>query len=184
MFGLLMHRKFIGNWPLEIGICKIMEGLGIDPKILIGDIVTFIVLVVILKKFAYKPFLAVLEQRAKKIEEGVKKSEEAEVSLQKIRILSEEVEEAGERKFKEVMAVAEKKAREKTKTIIAAAEVEKNRVIEAARAAMEKEQAQARAQRQKEAVDLAFSVSEKFLSEKITKEQDKKMIEKLVAESN
>jgi ATP synthase B/B'' CF(0). len=102
-----------------------MEGLGIDPKILIGDIATFVVLAVILKKYAYKPFLAVLEARRKKIEEGVAKSEEAEKSLAKIRGLSEEVKAAGEKKAKEMILAAEAKAQEKAKAILAAAEEEK-----------------------------------------------------------
>ncbi|MCU0652732.1 MAG: F0F1 ATP synthase subunit B [Candidatus Pacebacteria bacterium] len=161
-----------------------MEGLGIDPKILVGDIITFVVLVFILKKYAYKPFLAVLDKRRKEIEEGVKKSEEAEKSLAKIRTLADEVKEAGERKSKEVIQAAEKKAQEKSKAILAAAEEEKGKVVAAARAAMEKEQAQAQAQRQKEAVDLAFAVSEKFLAQKLTKDVDQKLIEKMVAEAN
>jgi F-type H+-transporting ATPase subunit b len=159
-----------------------MDGLGIDPKILIGDVVTFVALVIILKKYAYKPFLAVLEKRRQKIEEGVKKSEEAETSLQKIRLLAEEVREAGERKSKELILAAEKKAQERTKTIMAAADEEKKKMIEAARKAMAAEQVQARELAQKEALDLAFAVSEKFLAEKITKEQDKKIIERLAAE--
>lgn len=167
---------------MEIGICKVMDGLGIDPKILIGDIITFIVLLAILKRYAYKPFINILERRRKKIEEGVKKSEEAEKSLQKIRALAEEVTEANERKSREAVQAAEKKAQEKTKAILAAAEEGKNKVIQAARLAMEKEQEQARRQKQKEAVDLAFAVSEKFLAEKITKDADKKMIEKLASE--
>lgn len=158
-----------------------MEGLGIDPKILIGDIVTFIVLAVILKKYAYKPFLAVLEARRKKIEEGVVKSEEAEKSLAKIRGLSEEVKAAGEKKAKEMILAAETKAQEKAKAILAAAEEEKKNVIANAKIVMEKERARAEENRQKEAMDLAFAVSEKFLAEKITKEQDKKIIERLAA---
>ena len=160
-----------------------MEGLGIDFKILIGDIVTFIVLMIVLKKYAYKPFLAVLERRREKIEEGVKKSEEAEKSLQKIRGLAEEIKETGERKSKEVILAAEKKAQEKTKTILAGAEDEKKKIIDNAKLAMEKEQIQARERQQKEALDLALAVSEKFLAEKITQENDKKMIKKLISES-
>jgi F-type H+-transporting ATPase subunit b len=158
-----------------------MSGLGIDPKILIGDIATFILLAVILKKYAYKPFLAVLEARRKKIEEGVAKSEEAEKSLAKIRSLSEEVKAAGEKKAKEIILAAETRAQEKTKVILAAADDEKKSVIANAKIAMEKEQAQAKDRQQKEAMDLAFAVSEKFLAEKITKEQDKKIIERLAA---
>jgi len=156
-----------------------MEGLGIDPKILVGDIVTFIVLVVILKKYAYKPFLAVLEARRKKIEEGVAKSEEAEKSLVKIRSLSDEVKLAGEKKAKELILAAESRAQEKAKLILAAADEEKKKVIAAAQLAMEKERLRAKESQQKETMDLAFAVSEKFLSEKITKEQDRKIIEKL-----
>lgn len=159
-----------------------MEGLGIDPKILAGQVITFLVLLAILKKFAYKPFLKTLEDRTKRIEEGVKKSEEAENSLQKIRALAEEVKEAGERKSREMIQNAEKRAQEKTNVMIAAAEEEKAKIVANAKAAMEKEQIQARERQQQEALDLAMRVSEKFLSEKITKEQDKKMIEKMVAE--
>jgi F-type H+-transporting ATPase subunit b len=159
-----------------------MEGLGIDPKILIGDIVTFIVLVFLLKKYAYKPFLAILEQRRQTIEEGVAKSAEAEKSLAKIRVLADEVREANERKGKEIIAAAEIRAQEKAKAIAAAAEMEKAKVVENAKLAMAKEQAQAAARREKEALDLALAVSEKFLAEKITKDQDKKIIERLAAE--
>ncbi|UMX48011.1 MAG: F0F1 ATP synthase subunit B [Candidatus Nealsonbacteria bacterium DGGOD1a] len=166
---------------MKIEICKVMEGLGIDPKILIGDIATFVVLAVILKKYAYKPFLAVLEARRKKIEEGVAKSEEAEKSLAKIRGLSEEVKAAGEKKAKEMILAAEAKAQEKAKAILAAAEEEKKNVIANAKIVMEKERTRAEENRQKEAMDLAFAVSEKFLAEKITKEQDKKIIERLAA---
>ena len=167
---------------MKIGVSKIMEGLGIDPKILIGDIVTFIALLVILKKYAYGPFLATLEKRRKKIEEGVKKSEDAEKSLVKIRGLAEEVKEAGERKSKELILAAEVKAQERAKLIAAAAEAEKIKVIENAKIAMAKEQVQAKERHEKEAFDLAMAVSEKFLSEKITKEQDKKLIERFAEE--
>jgi F-type H+-transporting ATPase subunit b len=158
-----------------------MEGLGIDPKILIGDIVTFIVLAAILKKYAYKPFLAVLENRRRKIEEGVAKSVEAEKSLVKIRGLSEEIKSAGEKRAKEVILAAEGKAQERARAILAAAEEDKRKLLENAKIAMEKEREIAAGRRQKETMDLAFAVSEKFLAEKITKEQDKKIIERLAA---
>jgi len=158
------------------------SGLGIDPKILIGNIATFAVLVIVLKKYAYKPFLAVLEKRRKEIEAGVAKSQEAEKSLAKIREMSEEIKSVGEKKAKEAIAAAQGKAKEKAAQILAAGEEEKQKIIQSARAAMEKELADSRERRQKEAVDLAMAVSEKFLTEKITKEQDKKLIEKMAAE--
>jgi len=55
-------------------------------------------------------------------------------------------------------------------------------VIENAKAAMVKEAELAREKQQKESLDLALFVSEKFLKEKITKEQDRKILERIAAE--
>ena len=41
----------------------ILENLGIDWKILLGQIINFLVVLFVLKKFAYKPFLSVLNKR-------------------------------------------------------------------------------------------------------------------------
>ena len=157
-------------------------GLGIDPKILIGNAITFIVLALILKKYAYRPFLAILEKRRQEIQKGVIKAEEAEKSLAKIRTLAEEARAANERKAKEAMIQAEAKARDKAAAILAQTEKEKQKIIDSARAAMEKEAADARTRRQEESLALALAVSEKFLAQKITKDQDKKLIEKLAQE--
>ena len=157
-------------------------GLGIDPRILIGNIATFIVLALILKKYAYRPFLAVLEKRRKEIESGVAKAEEAEKSLVKIRALGEEVESAGEKRAKELIAEAQTKAQSRAAAILADAEEEKKKIVENARAAAEKERSREQERLSREALDLAMAVSEKFLAQKLTKDQDRKLIEKLAAE--
>ncbi len=159
-----------------------MDGLGIDWKILLLQVVNFLVLLWLLKRFVYKPFLAMLQKRQKRIEEGVKKSEEAEKSLAKIRALAQEVEAANERKAREVVVAAEHKVQEKTRQMMAAAEEERKKAAEAARLAIERERVQARESQQKESVDMAFAVAEKFLKEKIDKAADKALIEKLASQ--
>lgn len=72
-----------------------MEALGINWKILLAQIVNFIILFWLLKRFALKPFLSVLKKRQTDIEEGIKKSEKAERSLQEIRNLAKEIKEKG-----------------------------------------------------------------------------------------
>lgn len=159
-----------------------MEGLGIDLRILVGQVITFLVLMDLLKRFAYKPFLSVLKKRSKNIEEGVKKTEEAETSLKKIRTLAEEMSLSQEKRSKEIVAAAEAKAQEKGKAVLALAEKEKTLIIENAKKAMEKERERMQEAQQKVTVDLAFEVAKKALKETMTKEQDKKIIEKLAAD--
>lgn len=49
-----------------------MEALGIDPKLFIGQIINFLILLFILTKFAYKPIVKLLDDRRQKIADGLK----------------------------------------------------------------------------------------------------------------
>ena len=151
-------------------------------RILVGQILTFLVLMYLLKRFAYKPFLKVLSQRKDLIEEGVKKTEEAEVSLKNIRSLAEEFRLSQEKKSKETIAAALVQASERSKLVLDLAEKEKAKIIANAKVAMAKEHERMHDLHQRESVDLAFGLAQKVLKETMTKDQDKKIIERLAAD--
>lgn len=159
-----------------------MEALGINWKILIGQLINFAILFFLLKRFAYKPFLSILEKRRTKIEEGIKKSEQAEKSLQEIRILGEDIKKKGEDQARKVLRESEAKASAVAQGIVSSAENEKEKIIEQARLAAEREIAAAKEKHQKTMVENAFLVAEKFLAEKMDEKQDKKLLEKIVSE--
>lgn len=60
---------------------QIFEQFGIKPILLLAQIVNFLVLLLILKKFLYGPILKVLENRKQKIVESLKNAEEIEAKL-------------------------------------------------------------------------------------------------------
>ena len=60
---------------------ELLSKLGIDWKLLIAQIINFLVLLFVLWKFAYGPILAILDKRTKKIEQGLK---DAEASRKKL----------------------------------------------------------------------------------------------------
>lgn len=80
---------------------EVFAKLGIDWKLLIAQAVNFIVLLWVLRRYAYQPILKALEARTKKIEQGLK---DAALSQEK---LASSVEEE-----KKVMAAAREEARE------------------------------------------------------------------------
>ncbi len=63
---------------------ELFNALGINAKILLAQFVNFAVLVFVLWRFAYKPIFKFLEDRRKKIEEGVENSELAIKKLAEI----------------------------------------------------------------------------------------------------
>lgn len=64
----------------------ILKQFGISPILLTAQVVNFLILLFILKKFLYKPILKVLEERKVRIETSLKNAEEIEKRL----ILTEE----------------------------------------------------------------------------------------------
>ena len=58
-----------------------MEKLGIQPVQLLAQVFNFLILIILLRKYLYKPILKMLEERRKKIEEGLKSSEQAKKEL-------------------------------------------------------------------------------------------------------
>lgn len=80
---------------------EVLAKLGIDWKLLIAQAVNFVVLLWVLKRYAYKPILRALEARTKKIEQGLK---DAALSQEKLAASVEEE--------KKVMAAAREEARE------------------------------------------------------------------------
>lgn len=60
---------------------EILENFGVQPVLLLAQIVNFVILLFLLKKFAYKPIMKVLDERKQKIETGIKQAEEVERKL-------------------------------------------------------------------------------------------------------
>ena len=156
-----------------------MEALGINWKILVGQAINFVILLFVLKKFAYKPFLSLLEKRKIGIEEGIKKTEEAEKSLKSIRGLSDKIKENSEKEAQEILKKAEIRAQDRAKEISDLAEKERQKMLEAAKIAIGKEVIEERKTRDKEAMEKTLLIAEKFLNEKLSLEKDKKLIEEL-----
>lgn len=65
--------------------------LGIDWKIMILQSINFLILFVVIYKFLAKPLNNLLEERRKKIEEGLKLREESTLMISKINQLREEI---------------------------------------------------------------------------------------------
>lgn len=156
-----------------------MEALGINWKILIGQAVNFAILLFVLKRFAYRPFLSLLEKRRAGIEDGIKKTEEAEKSLKNIRGLSDRIKENSEKEAQEILKKAELRAQDRFREISDLAEKERQKMLEAAKIAIGKEVMEERKTRDKEAMEKTLLLAEKFLNKKFTLENDKKLIEEL-----
>ncbi len=62
---------------------NILQEFGVNPLLLAAQIVNFLIILYLLKRFAYKPIFKMLNDRKKTIAEGIKNAEEAAKALEK-----------------------------------------------------------------------------------------------------
>ncbi|HKB90875.1 MAG TPA: F0F1 ATP synthase subunit B [Opitutaceae bacterium] len=67
--------------PLLLAEESIIEKFGIEPKYVLIQAISFLILFVVLYKFGIKPTVAAMEERAEKINAGLKYSQEMQAKL-------------------------------------------------------------------------------------------------------
>lgn len=146
--------------------------------------ITFIILLILLRKFAWKPILGAVEER----EEGIK---DALASAQNARKEMENLQADNERILQEARAEREamlKDAREIREQTIAKAETEAqekaNKIIEKAQAAIESEKKAAMAELRSQVAGLSIDIAEKVVkTELANKDKQLKLVESMLGEA-
>ncbi len=142
----------------------------------VGQLVNFTILFTLLSIFVFKPFFKLLDERRKKIEEGVLKEEKAEQKLNDLREVDKKMKSKNEEDRKQILADAEAESQKrKEKTIEALNQVKKELLLKA-----EKEAADFKVKEmdktKKEIVENSISLAEKILKGKIDKKENEDII--------
>lgn len=90
---------------------ELLGQLGINWKLFISQAVNFSILLLVLRAFVYKPLLAILEDREKKIKEGLDKADEADTRLKEVDNIAKEKIKIVENKTIEMLEKAEENAK-------------------------------------------------------------------------
>jgi len=158
----------------------LFESFGVNWKILFGQIINFLILFYLLKRFAFKPFLNVLKERREVIQSGVEKETRAREKLEMVEKEREKILKETQKKAELILKEKEKEGIEREERILKEAEKEKERIL-----AEGKRLAQIELKRMKKGfyqknLALVFALTEKILKEKIDLEKDKEIIKKFL----
>lgn len=161
---------------------ELLSKLGIDWRLLIAQLINFLILVFILYKFLYKPVLGLLENRKEKIEKGLRDAERLGVELEKTKELQAEEIKKAKQEARGIVEEAEKRAllaAEGTKTTTKA-EVEK--LITAAKNQIIGEKEKMMNEIRKEAAVLVVAAAEKVVGKVIDVKMHKNLVEETIRE--
>ena len=143
---------------------------------ILTQIIAFIIVVWILKKFAWKPLLLVMEERRKKIKAEFEGIEEQK---KKIQALTEEYQERlkgieAEARIKIQEAV--KEGRKISQEIQAEARNQAKEILSKAHSEVEREIAKAKLQLKNDLVNMTISATQKIIQERLDQEKHRKLI--------
>jgi F-type H+-transporting ATPase subunit b len=156
--------------------------LGFNGPVFIAQLVNFGLLLVLLRLFAYKPIMTMLDTRANKIKESLEAGDRAKqeaVSAEKE--IAKKIEEASA-SGQQIVGQAVKTAEEVKRRASQDAKKEADAIIAKAQVEIQREKQESMTELRKEVADLAVLVAGKAIGTSLDKETQRKLIDNTLKE--
>ena len=155
-----------------------LSALGVDVKAFIIQLITFGLVFLVLKRYAFKPILKVLNERRETIESGVRLGDEMrkeksklageiEAKMHQARQQADEIISGAQESGRQVVRDAEEKARDKAA-----------RIVDEAEGRLVQDVARARKQIEAEVINLIADATEVIIQEKVDPKKDAQLMER------
>ena len=155
---------------------------GVSWELFISQLVAFILLALLLKKFAYQPVLDVLEQRKQKIAESLDNAEKIKSELAKAEESSKEILDKANAEASKMIQEARDAAAALRESESQKAVAEAKSIIDKAREANDAELARMKAELRGETVRLVAEVTAKVAGKVLTDDDQKRLAEETNSE--
>ena len=152
----------------------------VDPGLYIWTIVTFGVLVLLLRKFAWGPLLAALDRREKMIAGAVDDARKAREELERVKQDSAKVLAEARKDAESIVARTRADAERLREELRTKAADEAAGIVTNAERRIQQETAKAIQQVRAEAVDVSLAIASKLLQRNVTKEDNERLIADVV----
>lgn len=140
-----------------------MEKLGIEPTLLLAQIVNFFIILVLLNKLLYTPILTMLEKRKKEIADGVQMAESMKLEEEKMDQKHEKVLAKAREEALSIIEDAKKQGKEVEKELVSKAHEEALTIISRAKEEAKEIARLSHATLTKQAVDLSVVMAKRLL---------------------
>ena len=154
--------------------------LDINPGLIIWTVITFIALLIILKKVAWKPILDALDQREGSIRESLEKADKAKAEAQKILEQNQSNLNKAEEESRKIIEQSRTFAEKLKEQMLMDTKKQSRQLLEEATAEIERKKDEAFNDLKNQIADIAINAAEKILNENLNKETQKKIVDKYI----
>src|SRR5258705_10253786 len=148
-----------------------------DPGLYIWTILTFLILLGLLAKFAWRPLLEALEKRAQSIRQALDDARQAKVELERLHGESAKLLAQARVEASDIIARSRTDAERFREELKEKARAEATGLMRNAERQIEMETTRALQQIRQEAIDISIDIASKLLQRNVSKEDNERLIE-------
>ncbi len=154
--------------------------LTIEPGLLIWTIITFVILLAVLGKLAWKPLLGVLEQRETTIRESLEKAEQARLDAEQLMAQNQQILAEANRQANRILAQAQEEGQRLRDSLAEQARQDSMRLREETRQDLERERQLAVQDLKRTASDLALAAAERLMSTVVSGDDHRRLVDEFL----
>jgi F-type H+-transporting ATPase subunit b len=173
---------FVSRFAAEEAEASGFAALGFDAKAFLIQLITFLLVFYILKRFVFGRVVDLLEKRRLTIEEGVKLTSQLQTEKEKLDAEIVKIERQARTRADEVIAASKNQASQILQDAEEAAQKKIDVLMSEANKKIEEEIQIARRKIEDEAVDLVIKATEVVTDEKLDKRKDQALISRALKE--
>ena len=148
-----------------------------DPGLFIWTIVTFLVLLALLAKFAWTPLLQALETRQNAIRKSLDDAQQAKVELERLNVESGHIIQRARVDAEAIISQSRVDGDRLREEIRSKARTEADHIVKNAERQIQLETSRALEQIRREAVDLSVMIASKIIQRNLSKEDNERLID-------
>ena len=154
--------------------------ISLDKSLIVQGI-NFLILLFVLQRLLYKPFLAKMEERTQAIQKSLDEAQAARAAAARQQEENEVRLRAAHAEAAAIRAQALKDAADEQRRLVDAARAESQRLVETAKAQMDADVRRAREELRREVADLATAVAEKLVRRSLRDEDHRRIVADAIA---
>jgi F-type H+-transporting ATPase subunit b len=159
-----------------------LEGLGINLKYLIAQVVNLVLLFILLRKLLFKRFQTTLDERSARIQKGLEDAEIAAKRAAEAEEAYQERIEQAERERRAILAKATQEGERSREEILAKAQEEAKQLVLEAQANIERQREQATSELRKQVADLTLLATTRVIGQALDEETHRRLIDEVLVE--
>ncbi|HEI1416396.1 TPA: F0F1 ATP synthase subunit B [Staphylococcus aureus] len=156
---------------------------GVEWGTVIVQVLTFIVLLALLKKFAWGPLKDVMDKRERDINRDIDDAEQAKLNAQKLEEENKQKLKETQEEVQKILEDAKVQARQQQEQIIHEANVRANGMIETAQSEINSQKERAIADINNQVSELSVLIASKVLRKEISEQDQKALVDKYLKEA-